>query len=338
MRVVNTGIISFVLVTGFSAAFAQSAPPEHAAGAKLTRQLIIGAWRLVGIDYSGPDGALADPMFGPQPQGIIIYDQSGWMSVQIVTANRPAMQRPTTRTSHVETPNDAKLAAAAYDTYYAYFGSWDYNPETSVITHHLDSSLLPYETGLEYRREVTFDGANLKLTARSQEGREERQRTLVWTKISDSGRITAPSAASPASVQDTSSTAGSAAPLAHTEPLPRASVPESGPPTPPPVVSSKYGDMPTDYGVAIRKFFQEHLKHAESAQYQEITKPERGFTTAISGSFLMSEKRQYGWTVKATINAQNSHDSYVGFKTYTFLFRGEKIVDARLPLPGDEMN
>jgi hypothetical protein len=39
-----------------------------------------------------------------------------------------------------------------------------------------------------------------------------------------------------------------------------------------------------------------------------------------------------------TINAKNSHDSYTGFKTYTFLFRGEKIVDARLPLPGDEMN
>ena len=52
----------------------------------------------------------------------------------------------------------------------------------------------------------------------------------------------------------------------------------------------------------------------------------------------MRETREYGWTVKATINAKDSHDSYVGFKTYTFLFRGEKIVDARLPLPGDEMN
>jgi hypothetical protein len=205
-----------------------------------------------------------------------------------------------------------------------------------VITHHLHSSLLPYETGLEYQREVRFDGTNLKLTARSQEGREQRQRTLVWTRISDSGRIAAPPAESQVNVQDTPSTVSSAAPLAHTEPPPRASGPESGPP--PPVVASKYGDMPTDYKAAIRKFFQEHLKHAESVQYQEITKPERGFTTAISRSFLMSEKREYGWTVKATINAQNSRDSYVGFKTYTFLFRGEKIVDARLPLPGDEMN
>ena len=51
----------------------------------------------------------------------------------------------------------------------------------------------------------------------------------------------------------------------------------------------------------------------------------------------MREKREYGWKVSVTINAKNSSDSYTGFKIYTFLFRGEKIVDARLPLPGGEM-
>jgi hypothetical protein len=38
------------------------------------------------------------------------------------------------------------------------------------------------------------------------------------------------------------------------------------------------------------------------------------------------------------MGADESRDSYTGFKIYTFLFRAEKIVDARLPLPGDEMN
>ena len=179
MRALKAATISLVLIAGFLAALARSATPEHAAS-KLTQQVIIGAWRLVGIDYSGPNGALADPVFGPDPQGIIIYDQSGWMSVQIVTANRPAIGRPATRTSRVVTPDDAKLAAVAFDTYYAYFGTWDYNADTSVITHHLNSSLLPYETGLEYRREVTFDGVHLRLIARSQERGEERRRTLVW--------------------------------------------------------------------------------------------------------------------------------------------------------------
>ena len=51
----------------------------------------------------------------------------------------------------------------------------------------------------------------------------------------------------------------------------------------------------------------------------------------------MREKRVYGWKVKVTMNAKNSHEVYAGFKTYTFLFHGEKISDVHLPLPGDEM-
>jgi Lipocalin-like domain len=313
------------LVISLATTHAQSAPPSPAVTQKLSRQAIVGAWRLVSIDYTGPNGPLADPVFGSDPQGIIIYDQSGWMSAQIVSANRPVMNRPETRTSGVVTVDDAKLAAAAFDTYYAYFGTWDYNSDTSVITHHLKSSLLPYETGQDYRREVKFDGALLKLIARSQERGEEHRRTVVWTRISDPGLIAAPGAPL-ASAEGNSPTAGSAAPLAQTE---RAS--------PALVGTTKYGEMPTDYKEAIRKYFLEHLKYPDTVQYRDITKPEQGYTTRVTGGLLMSEMRNYGWTVKVTINAKNSNNSYGGFKTYTFLFRGEKIVDARLPLPGDEM-
>jgi hypothetical protein len=337
MCVLKAAIAPFVLIAGVSVALAQSAPPERAAAAKLTRQAIIGAWRLDSIDYSGPNGALADPLFGSNPQGIVIYDQSGWMSVQIVTANRPVIAKPVARTSRVATLDDAKLAAVAFDTYYAYFGTWDYNADTSVIAHHIDSSLLPYETGLEYRREVVLDGVHLKLTARSQDTGEERRRTLVWTRISDPVLIASPSAASAASVQVSSLTAGSAASLAHIESPPPVSAPDSGPPTPR-EQTTKYGNIPTDYQQAIQKYFLEHMKYPDSVRYQEITKPEQGYTTTVTGGFFMREKRNYGWTIKATINAKNSRGSYVGFKTYTFLFRGEMIVDARLPLPGDEMN
>jgi hypothetical protein len=341
-RSIAAAFISCVLAMGFWVHGAQAGAPERSVAAKPTKQTIVGAWRLVSIDYSGPNGALADPVFGPNPQGIIIYDQSGWMSVQIVTANRPVIRRPAMRTSDVLTADDAKLAAAAFDTYYAYFGTWDYDADTSVMTHHLKSSLLPYETGLDFRREVAFDGAHLTLIARSQEKGEARQRRLVWRKISDSDLVAASSAPT-ANIQAALPPAASAAPLAPSVPaapsvpLVPAAVAASGPPTPSHVVPTKYGEMPIDYKTAIRKFFLEHLRSPDSVQYQEITQPEQGYTTSISGSILMSEKRQYGWKVKATINAKNAHDSYVGFKTYTFLFRGEKIVDARLPLPGDEM-
>jgi ketosteroid isomerase-like protein len=141
----------------------------------------------------------------------------------------------------------------------------------------------------------------------------------------------------PASEQAAAPTAASAAPLAQAEPPPAAAL-ESGPPAPARGAATKYGDVPVNYEQAIRKYFLEHLKHPESVQYREITKPEQGYTTEVTGGMLMREKREYGWTVKTTIDAKNSHDRYVGFKTYTFLFRGEKIVDARFPLPGDELN
>jgi hypothetical protein len=321
MRDLTAAILSFVLMTGLSGSWAQSVPPERTTP-NPTKQAIIGAWRLVEINYSGPNGALADPVFGPNPQGVLIYDQSGWMSVQIATANRPTMARPATRTSRVATTDDAKLASAAFDTYYAYFGTWDYDADTSMVTHHLTSSLLPYETGLEYRREVRLDGAQLRLTARLQEAGEERTRSLLWTRIPVPALVASRAAAPPA----------------YMESRPPASVAQSGPSASTPTREAKYGDMPADYENSIRKYFLEHLKYPDSVQYQEITKPQQGYTTAITGTFLMRESRVYGWMVKATINAKNSRDGYTGFKTYTFLFRGENVVDTRSPLPGDEMN
>ena len=166
-----------------------------------------------------------------------------------------------------------------------------------------------------------------------------KQTDGIWKCIVDSWNVDEPIAAPPAAPpagQGASPAAGSAAPPAQT--APPVAVQESGPPKPARAVDSKYGDMPTDYEGAIRKYFLEHLKHPDSVQYREITQPQQGYTIAVTGTILLSETRKYGWAVKATINAKNSNDSYVGFKTYTFLFRGEKIVDVRLPLPGGEMN
>ena len=99
-----------------------------------------------------------------------------------------------------------------------------------------------------------------------------------------------------------------------------------------PGLAAPYGDMPVHYEEAIRKYFQEHMTDPDSIQYQEITKPERGYTTGVSGTVLMHETRDYGWKVKATINAKNSHGRYVGLKSYTFLFHGENIVHTLAPL------
>jgi ketosteroid isomerase-like protein len=104
------------------------------------------------------------------------------------------------------------------------------------------------------------------------------------------------------------------------------------------VLGAEYGEMPTQYEEAIRQYFQEYLKDPDSVQYKEITKPEKGYVTTVAGVIFAHETRLLGWTVKATINAKNAHGAYVGFKTYTFLFRGEKLVHVHTlsPLPEGE--
>ena len=174
------------------------------------------------------------------------------------------------------------------------------------------------------------------------------RRLEIWRKQSDGTwkcmidtwnldePIGVPPAANLASAQGASPTAAAAAALASPAPLPPVAASDTGLPQAGGVVT-KFGEMPIHYKEAIRNYFKGHLKYPDSIQYREITDPEQGYATSVTGTLLMRETKTYGWKVKATISAKNSRDSYASFKTYTFLFRGEKIVDIRLPLPADEM-
>ena len=218
---------------------------------------------------------------------------------------------------------------------------------------HLSVAWRPGSVNLAQSGDLAFLTGAYELSfsdARGAPVSERGRRDGIWRKQADGAwkcivdvwsldePAMAPSAAPASNAQGTSPAASVAAPPAPPTTPPPAAVPQFGPPAPTRGAATKYGDMPTDYREAIRKYFLEHLKYPESVQYREITKPEQGYTTAVVGTFLMSEKRAYGWKVKATINAKKSDDGYVGFKTYTFLFRGEMIVDTRVPPPGGEMN
>jgi len=223
---------------------------------------------------------------------------------------------------------------------------------------HLSIALRPIETSVAQSGDLVFmvEGYELRFGGARVPPSDRGRRLEIWRKQADgswkcivdswkldaviesAAPIASPLASAATSAQGASPAAGSEAPLAPPEPPPPVSAPESGPPAPARGTAAKYGEAPTNYEETIRKYFLEHLKHPESVQYRQITAPEQGYTTEVTGGLLMRETREYGWLVKATINAKDSRDSFVGFKTYTFLFRGEKIVDARLPLPGGEMN
>jgi hypothetical protein len=78
---------------------------------------------------------------------------------------------------------DTALKAEAFDTYYSYYGTWDYDAATSVVTHHVKSSIIPAETGLDYVQTVTLEGGRLIFTVRSGSPGTETVRKKVWERL-----------------------------------------------------------------------------------------------------------------------------------------------------------
>jgi Lipocalin-like domain len=149
----------------------------------LTRQQLIGAWRLVRIEFSGPGGERIDPFYQADSAGLIVYDASGWMSCQIAAPHRPAVGVPSVRSRPSDTPEQLRMKGAAFDSYYAYFGSWDFDAAASVVTHHVKSSLIPAENGLNYAQVVTLEGGQLVFRGVEKSSRGETRRTKIWARL-----------------------------------------------------------------------------------------------------------------------------------------------------------
>jgi hypothetical protein len=148
----------------------------------LTKQQLIGAWRLQSIQLIGPNGPMSDPFYGEGSTGLLIYDSSGWMSVQIVGSHRASVDVPASRPSASNTAEDARRKAEVLDGYYAYFANWEFDEAASVVTHHVVSSLYPSETGVSYSQSVAIDGEYLIFTTHRDSSILQKK---VWRRIKD---------------------------------------------------------------------------------------------------------------------------------------------------------
>ena len=152
-------------------------------GEHTTRADLIGAWRLLRIEREGPDGITPDAFYGPGTRGLLVYDASGAISVQISGEKRPAVEVPHARP--VPPGRAAEVAAerAAFHSYYAYTGTWHYEETTDVCTHRVEVALLSVEEGMSYDQEVRREGEQLVFIRRgTQDGAPVIYRK-VWQKI-----------------------------------------------------------------------------------------------------------------------------------------------------------
>lgn len=125
MRKVLIIIILLVIPVLISCLAGQSASQEGDA------KRIIGTWRLVSVVQDGKPGA----SYGPNPTGLIYYDATGHMAVQIMPS-RTSSENAGSKAG----PEERK---AAMGEYVAYFGTYTVDEVNHIITHHPEGSIEP---------------------------------------------------------------------------------------------------------------------------------------------------------------------------------------------------
>jgi hypothetical protein len=120
--------------------------------------ILVGAWQLVSAETHQANGDSA-PAFGDRATGLLVYDRSGQMSLQIAGERPPA---GSVEIYQALTPQERMVYL---DNYYAYFGAYEVDEVAHSVIHRVRASLRPNETGISYHRKFTIEGDRLTLAS-----------------------------------------------------------------------------------------------------------------------------------------------------------------------------
>jgi hypothetical protein len=140
---------------------------------------IVGAWRLVAVEGQPP----GLPGFYDHATGLIVYDPSGTMSVQI--ANRGG--RKSFAGGLAAGTREEK--AAAFDSYFSYYGTYTVDDAAGTVTHDVQDSSYPDLRGRHQVRWVEFQGKDRMVLIPREDGkggavvRKDATYRLFWERV-----------------------------------------------------------------------------------------------------------------------------------------------------------
>ena len=138
----------------------------------------IGTWQLLESYSERPSGRAPFPL-GAKVIGRINYDSAGNMAAQLMGEERkPFASRDPREVSDSEYRD-------AFQTYTAYFGTFDVNPVEHTVTHHVLGATVPNWPGNDQLRYYELRGDQLILRTPPMRGNdgEKSVHTLVWQKV-----------------------------------------------------------------------------------------------------------------------------------------------------------
>ena len=145
-------------------------------------QRFVGVWELEGIEDEDEDfiegrrGGRPAAGF-EKPVGLLIYLESGFMSVNFAGASRAPFLR-----EFLPTPPELVAASAAYG---GYAGRWEIDEARHEMLHHVETAFIPNRAGRTIRRSYSFRENRLLLRPIAlSTGEKAPERVLRWRRRS----------------------------------------------------------------------------------------------------------------------------------------------------------
>lgn len=134
---------------------------------------LVGTWRLV-LYEDRPAGGPPQYPYGRAPIGLLVYDATGHMAVQITEAPKKVSGGRGNRSRREE------QRASAYT---AYFGTYTVDWTAHVITHTVEGNLYPVYVGTSHERPFELDGDRLTLKPRWEQDGKRFEGVRVFERL-----------------------------------------------------------------------------------------------------------------------------------------------------------
>lgn len=137
---------------------------------------IKGTWLLISMKIIHVNGETTD-MFGAEPQGISMFDDTGFMNAQMGSLNRPDF------ISNSVNSGTSEEITHAYQTYMAFYGRYA-EKSPGILTVQIENCLFPNWKGKEIIRHAEINGNLLTLsTPETKTGPDNFYVRAEWRKI-----------------------------------------------------------------------------------------------------------------------------------------------------------
>src|ERR1700756_2162785 len=137
---------------------------------------LIGSWKLVSYEDRDANGASVYP-YGKAPAGLLVYDATGHMAIQIMTTPPPDVASDDWDLFTV------KEKLALYDAYTAYFGRYEVDSGRNTVIHLAEADLSRLYIGRREERHYQLAGDRLVLTDTWAQGGKTWSGTRVFQRL-----------------------------------------------------------------------------------------------------------------------------------------------------------